>query len=516
MLHKTFAISIALILLLAGLVPAVSAAPAKKDYVISTTAPLTAAQVDQLRAAGANITYVYKNFAGAALKLSPAEVVTVRALPFVTYVDEDTDEELASIMPEAAPYSALPHKYPFWLDLIDAQNNTQYTGEGVWVAVLDAGFFPNWRDYFDEESILTDLATAFIGADGKSKDNQWDVGTSPHGMAVASTIIGYRLVDKLKEGGYGDQGPLSFTGYLTGAAGAYYVPGVAPHAKIIPVRVCGPVYCKSSDVFAGQDYIIGLKLANKDQPIVINESFGNRSFGPLKQDAIKRTIEAGVIMVAAAGNGDLRGMIFPAAYEPVISVGAGGWIGQWNGYPDKKWWLDIVPEDDMSQIFVAQFSSRQLDGQYLDVVSTGREMLLPFPCPNLSSLNMGICAGKATPDNDHATPFQYIFGNGTSFASPTIAGILALMLQKNRWLGNPALDNRDATFGTWDDPLSWGPGTLEGILEGAATPILPGTANITLSDGTPFSPCWEVPGCDEPKATGFGWVFVDHALAAVP
>lgn len=510
MFRKIFAISITMILMLASLVPTAGAAPAKKDYVISTTAPLTAAQVDQLRAAGANITYVYKNFAGAALKLSPAEVVTVRALPFVTYVEEDTDEELASIKPEAVSYSPLPGT-PFWLDLIDAEENTQYTGEGVWVAVLDAGFFPNWRDYFDEGSILTQYATAFIGADGKAKENQWDVGTSPHGMAVASTIIGYRLVDKLKEGGYGDQGPLSFTGYLTGAAGDYYVPGVAPGAQIIPVRVCGPVYCKSSDVFAGQDYIIGLKLANPNQPIVINESFGNRSFGPLKQAAIERTIRAGVIMVAAAGNGDLRGMIFPAAYEPVISVGAGGWVGQWNDYPDKEWWLDDVPEDDMSQVFVAQFSSRQLPGQFLDVVSTGREMLLPFPCPNLSSLNMGICAGKATPDNDHATPFQYIFGNGTSFASPTIAGILALMLQKD-----PSLHNANAIFGTWDDPSSWGPGTLEGILESAATPIPAGTATIMLSDGNIFSPCWEVTGCDEPEATGYGWVFVDHALAAVP
>jgi subtilisin family serine protease len=509
MFRKTFLLSIALILLLASLAPAASAAPAKNDYVISTSAPLTAVQVDQLRAAGANVTYVYKNFGGAALKLSSEEVAKVRALPFVNYVEQDTDEELASIMAEPASDLALPGT-PFWLDLINAENNTTYTGKGVWVAVLDRGFFPNWRDYFNEDSILTNYATAFIGNDGKSKENQWDVGSNAHGMAVASAIIGYRLFDKEKEGGYGDQGPLSFTGYLTGAAGTYYVPGVAPDAKIIPIKVCGPVYCKSSDVFAGQDYIIGLKKANKTQPIVINESFGNRIFGPLKKAAIEATIREGVIMVAAAGNGDDNGMIFPAAYEPVISVGAGGWIGQWNGYHDKTWWLDGVPEKGVDEVFVAQFSSRQLAGQYLDVVSTGREMLLPFPCPDLSSNNMGICAGKAIPNGDKATPFQYIFGNGTSFASPTIAGIVALMLDKD-----PSLNNADATFGDYDEPAEWGPGHLETILEGAATEIKPGTIEITLSDGNHFSPCWEVENCDPYEATGAGWVFVDDALGAV-
>lgn len=142
MFRRTFCISIALILLLAGLVPAVSAAPTPKDYVISTTAPLTAAQVDQLRAAGATIKYVYKNIAGAALKLSLEEVNQVRLLPFVLGVEEDTDDELASFMPEAALYSTLPPKYPYSLDLINAENNTAYTGKGVWVAVLDSGVLP--------------------------------------------------------------------------------------------------------------------------------------------------------------------------------------------------------------------------------------------------------------------------------------------------------------------------------------------------------------------------------------
>jgi hypothetical protein len=42
-----------------------------------------------------------------------------------------------------------------------------------------------------------------------------------------------------------------------------------------------------------------------------------------------------------------------------------------------------VPENDMSQICVAGFSARELPRQYLGVVSTGRYLLLPYPCAQL-------------------------------------------------------------------------------------------------------------------------------------
>ena len=42
-----------------------------------------------------------------------------------------------------------------------------------------------------------------------------------------------------------------------------------------------------------------------------------------------------------------------------------------------------LPENDMSQIYVVGFSARELPGQYLDVVSTGRYLLRPYPCAQL-------------------------------------------------------------------------------------------------------------------------------------
>jgi hypothetical protein len=172
-------------------------------------------------------------------------------------------------------------------------------------------------------------------------------------MATAATITGYKFVDDTNEGGWG-------TGYATGAPGTYWVPGVAPGAKVIPVKVCEPIGCFGSAINAGVDYVTSLKKANPSRPIVINESLGGPSLDAVEKAAIDAAIKAGVVMVASAGNEGNAGMGFPGAYEPVISTGAGGWVDQWNDYPDKTWWLDDVPETGVDQVYVAGFSSRQL------------------------------------------------------------------------------------------------------------------------------------------------------------
>ena len=135
----------------------------------------------------------YKNFGGAAAVIPDSKLSAVRALSFVTSVNQDTVRQLDAVAPPAGT-TALPGR-PYWQDLIDAENNTIYNGSGVWVAVLDSGFYPNWRDYFVESDILTDKARAFVAANGNPNVNQWDVGSDPHGMATAATITGYRFVD---------------------------------------------------------------------------------------------------------------------------------------------------------------------------------------------------------------------------------------------------------------------------------------------------------------------------------
>jgi subtilisin family serine protease len=233
----------------------------------------------------------------------------------------------------------------------------------------------------------------------------------------------------------------------------------------------------------------------------------------VEKAAIDAAVKAGVVMVASAGNSGDAGMGFPAAYEPVVSVGAGGWRQQWSQWPRNTWWLDEVPERH-GEIYMAGFSSRQKAGQYLDVVSAGRYLLLPYPCAQLykdgqvtAGTSHRTCASKATPDSAQSAPFQYLFMSGTSFSSPAVAGIAALMLQKN-----PTLSNADAVpaNSALGNPATWGAGgAFERALEKAATPIAPGTAEVTHRNGTPLKETWGA------NATGKGWVYVDDALAAV-
>ncbi|MCC7304432.1 S8 family serine peptidase [bacterium] len=138
------------------------------------------------------------------------------------------------------------------------------------------------------------------------------------------------LVDAIQSGGYDyvddDAVPEDDNGHGTHVAGiiaatnnSIGVVGVAPGAKILPMRVCstngGTTSCSS---IAIADAIQDSISAGVD---IINLSLGG-SANELIQSAINDATEAGIIVVAAAGNGNSGGCLYPAAYENVVCVGA--------------------------------------------------------------------------------------------------------------------------------------------------------------------------------------------------
>src|SRR2546426_109762 len=343
-----------------------------------------------------------------------------------------------------------------------------FTGDGVYVGVLDTGLLDNWRSYFPADRIATQFAIAFQGGGGAmnkgavpSQPNVWEHDQNSHGTHVTSTIIGY-----------------SFFGTP--------INGVAPKAKIIPVKVLKQSgFGWSSMIARGIVYITNLKMSGQlgSSPAVINMSLGGPSLGVVEKAAIDRAVANGGIIVAEAGHSASLGMGFPGAYEPVISVAAVGWTGQWVAHPfgspplafcnsSRNWWLcgNVADPTNPNDFYIAPFSSRQKTGQDLDVAAPGAWTVGPY------QLNSG-------------SRLTYFFLSGTSMATPHVTGIVALMAQKDA-----ALTAGDA----------------ETILERTALSLGTGPVTITNPNGSTSAVSW---GAD---ATGAGLVQADAALATTP
>ena len=424
----------------------------------------------------------------------------------------------------------------FDADMIDVENVSQ-TGAGVYVAVLDTGLAPNWKDYFPADRIAAKLGKGFYQSiTFKAKKDECglgvEVGTmrettfvgsrgSEHGTHVTSTILGFFYRSNFD------------------AASGFAIPpvivrGIAPNVTVIPVKVLAdyqiPQLPKCDDpdistssqlavfgtdamVAAGINYATDLAIAGY-RPMVINMSLGGSELDDVEKAALDRAVANGVIVVASAGNEGEEGMGFPGAYPPVISAAAAGWNNSWVDPAItqiyRMFWLkngnDFVPPlfadgGDVLEptpvasgilngaLYIANFSSRELPGQELDVTAPGVWVRGPFAgFPGYSHLpwwskGIGDLVSVGNPGN-----FFYV--SGTSMAAPHVSGTAALMLEKN-----PSLTQVQ----------------VEEILKSTAIPIPPGFGgDIQITNGFEDLQEW---GAD---ATGAGLVQADEAVNATP
>jgi subtilisin family serine protease len=424
---------------------------------------------------------------GVTLRARSSELSTIQSLPYVAGANPDGQVDLLQ--------NDFSDGTNYWN--LDAVNVTDfaatpprvvgYDGDGVYIAVIDTGLPFNWRAYFPEERIAVNLARSFGGGGGdrgtvSSQPERWERDTSGHGIAVTSIILGfqYSLADPPL--------PPAFN-------------GVAPKATIIPVKVLTESNSnKWWSAFARAIvYVTDLKVGGTlgNAPLVINMSWGGLGDDVLLRAGIDYAIAHGVVPVAAAGNEADAGMRLPGRYAPVISAGATASVGELPPEDPTliEWILNDVPENDPSQHFIAPFSAWELPGQDLDVLAPG---FLPpvagpfYPCQGGGGIGM----------------VAYTFFGGTSAASPHVAGVAALMLQKNSGLTAAQ---------------------IEAILESTALPLPPGCRNVRLA-APPCAGHWwsffwrdvanlllfDAEVCWNASPAGHGLVQADAALAATP
>lgn len=250
----------------------------------------------------------------------------------------------------------------------------------VVVAVLDTGVDAGHPDL--DSNVLSNGATMTNACGATTADDDaWSVGDFTHGTHVAGTIAAEASI-----AGQGSAG----------------VAGIAPRAKILPVKVLD---CTGSGSFS--DVAAGIDFAVARGARIINMSLGGlTSSCPIStRDAINAAAAAGVVVIASGGNRPSSTanpapspdpLSFPAACDNVIAVGA---TNNSDG--------------------LASFSYHKSS---IDIAAPGVGTWSTVRAPN---------TGTRTYDD----------ASGTSMAAPHVAGCVALMRSVNSAWGPSQIES---------------------------------------------------------------------------
>ncbi|WP_455391617.1 S8 family serine peptidase [[Eubacterium] cellulosolvens] len=339
----------------------------------------TGRDISTLTALGINISYIAKYIPTVCAREVPLDkVLRLQALERIAMIE--LQPMLAPMLDVSAP-------------AVKARGSVEYSPETAWelgytgrnavIAVLDTGV-DDRHESLENKYIAGYDCSLRVPRETNPDDEDG------HGTHVAGIAMG--------------------TG---GAEGQYR--GIAPNAKLVDVKVLN-----DWGVSPGDQIVMGIEwcMDNKDRydidilSISIGEIFRGDDDGQGTQgQLVNSAVDAGLVVIVAAGNDGERGFSSLAAADNAITVGS---INE----------KETVDRDDDE---ISSFSNRGpraddgdedvLDEYKPDVVAPGEDIMSAL----YSTTQFGIITG-----------YQQL--TGTSMACPHVAGLAALMLE-----GNPEL-----------------------------------------------------------------------------
>ncbi|MBT2481725.1 type VII secretion-associated serine protease mycosin [Streptomyces sp. ISL-94] len=302
-------------------------------------------------------------------------------------------------------------------------------GDGVTVAVLDTGVDDSHPDLAGQVLDGTDLVGIGAGRGGRA----W----ARHGTAMAGIIAGHG------HGSSRGQGVL----------------GVAPQARILPVRVIleegDPGRAQARDSKGGA-LAEGIRWAADHGADVINLSLGDDSDSAHHEagedEAVQYALGKGVVVVASAGNGGESGdrVSYPAAYPGVIAVTAVDRKGRKARFSTRNWYATVsAPGVD---IVIADPDRSYYEGWGTSAAAafvSGAVALVKAAHPDLSPAQIKKLLEDTASDSPAAGRDD---GRGHGLVDPVAALQAAEAVQPEAALPVPAAAAR-SYFGPGPDPV---------------------------------------------------------------
>lgn len=226
-----------------------------------------------------------------------------------------------ALVPSTAAHADGIRAQQWGLDAMHTQQAWRTTkGKGITVAVLDTGVDARHPDLAGNVLAGKDM----VGFGASRGDRAW----ARHGTAMAGIIAGH---------GHG-------------AGDADGVLGIAPEAKVLPVRVIledGDSARSKARNTRGNALAEGIRWATDHGADVINLSLGDDSKSahpePAEDEAVQYALKKGAVVVASAGNGGEKGdhISYPAAYPGVIAATAVDRYGTRASFSTRRWYATV-------------------------------------------------------------------------------------------------------------------------------------------------------------------------------